>query len=131
MGKSWTEKQIGDHLDMKCPKCGIENGSRSVCLKCGNFLNNKNVQRETDPEIKKQMQRTRRRLVLKSCTSSFLLMIVAFVGISALMFAIFYFLFRDMEWPTDAELSSEMASIQESEAATESVPAQTTVTIAD
>ena len=58
-------------------------------------------------------------------------MIVAFVGISALMFAIFYFLFRDMEWPTDAELSSEMASIQESEAATESVPAQTTVTIAD
>lgn len=98
---------------MICPNCGLENGNRSVCKKCGTFLNNKQTQRVTDPQEIKKMKRSKRIMIAKSCVSSFFLMAAAFIVISVILMGIIYLLTRNMKWPTEEELAAE-ASIMES-----------------
>ncbi len=97
---------------MICPNCGLENGKRNVCKKCGTFLQNKQTQRVTDPKELRKMKRAKRRAIAKGCGSSFLLMIVAFIVISVILFVILYFVTKNMKWPTEEELAAEMSQFQ-------------------
>ncbi len=90
---------------MKCPKCGLENDTRSVCLKCGNFLNNKVTQRVTDPEVLKQMKTKRRKELGVGCLKSSLLMFLVFVVGTVLIILAGLFLFRNQDIPTEEELA--------------------------
>lgn len=96
---------------MICPNCGLENGKRNVCAKCGTFLNNKQTQRITDPQELRKMKRARNLAVAKGCVSSIVIMILAFVIISVLLIVILHFITKNMKWPTQEELASEMAAI--------------------
>lgn len=110
---------------MICPNCGLENGKRNVCRKCGTFLNNKQTQRVTDPKELKAMRRARNITLAKGCGTTFLLMIVAFVVISVLLFGILYLLTKNMKWPTQEQLASEMSAVaehQRQQAASEAPP---------
>ncbi len=76
---------------MICPKCGTENGTRNVCSKCGNFLNNKNTQRVTDPVMIKKMKSDRRKAITKGCLSSTLLTAVVLIVGTILLVLVTYF----------------------------------------
>lgn len=71
---------------MKCPNCGAVNKNRNVCIKCGKFLQGKKLRKEVAPEIKRQDRRKKIFATGKSCLLSFLLVIVAVIVISVVLF---------------------------------------------
>lgn len=77
---------------MKCPRCGTENGTRSVCTKCGMFLvdtRSKNRRRLSAQEIRKQDMSTLWRLARQFL--KFLALILILLILSALMIIAFQY----------------------------------------
>jgi len=77
---------------MRCPRCGTENGTRSVCTKCGMFLvdtRSKNRRKMTAHEIKKQDMNTLWRFAkqfIKFLALLFILLIISVLIIIAIQY---------------------------------------------
>jgi len=75
---------------MKCPRCETENGTRSVCTKCGMFLydgRSRNRKKMTQREMAKQDARKvwrTSKLILKFLWMIIVLIVMSFLIILAL-----------------------------------------------
>ncbi len=80
---------------MKCPRCGLENGDRTVCSKCGHFM-----YRPVDQNRKKMTKAERARedakIMWKNIAKVLRIvwMVIVMVVLSFLMIAVLTFFFN-------------------------------------
>ena len=99
-----------------CKNCGSKNpNNRSVCVKCGAFLYEKNPQFEKDPKVLRKMRWTRIWNTIKSMGLMIIVLFVSFILLSVLMFFVIRFVSSRMDWPTEDELQQEMEEFQKSQ----------------
>ena len=99
-----------------CKNCGAKNpNDRSVCVKCGAFLYEKNPQFEKDPKVLRKMRWTRIWNTIKSMGLMIIVLLVSFIVLSVLMFFVIRFFSSRMDWPTEEDLQQEMEEFQKAQ----------------
>ena len=97
---------------MKCPRCGHENENRSVCEKCGNFLQHgkRLPKEEMSPAERRKYRLHKVWVFIKSFFTSTVVLILAFIVLSIIMFGIFYLVTKNMDWELTPEEEAAMIS---------------------
>ncbi len=113
---------------MKCPRCGRENDNRTICAKCGNFLQHgkRLDKKQLTPQERRQYRLRQIWDFIRSFFTSTIVLILAFIVLSVVMFVVFYFVTQNMNW----DISEEDIATMESEMA-EMDAAETGVTVGD
>ncbi len=97
---------------MICPKCGTENGQRSVCQHCGTFLatSTKKQRRPLTPEEKKAQRIQYCRHFIKELLRSFGVLIIAFLLLTLIFYLSYRFIFSKWDaldsWANSSEPSA-------------------------
>ena len=98
---------------MKCPRCGHENENRTICSKCGNFLQHgkRLDKKQLTPQERRKYRLRQVWEFIRSFFTSTIVLILAFIVLSVVMFVVFYFVTRNMNW----DISEEDIATMESE----------------
>lgn len=98
---------------MKCPRCGHENDNRTICSKCGNFLQHgkRLDKKQLTPQERRKYRLRQVWDFIRSFFTSTIILILAFIVLSVVMFVVFYFVTRNMDW----DISEEDIATMESE----------------
>lgn len=106
---------------MKCPRCGHENENRTICAKCGNFLQHgkRLEKKQLSPEERRKYRLRQIWDFIRGFFTSTIVLILAFIVLSVVMFIVFYFVTRNMDWDISEEdiatMESEMAEMDAAE----------------
>ena len=102
---------------MKCPRCGHENDNRTICSKCGNFLQHgkRLEKKQLTPQERRKYRLKQVWEFVRTFLTSTVVLILAFIVLSVVMFVVFYFVTRNMDWDITEEdlaaMESEMAEM--------------------